>query len=300
MAARTRASNLPTGMPEDHESLSPSLKRKRPVPSTDQKDESLSAVDVLRRKETYFNSTEAAALFAPKHAGDLAAGNTLKLVEERIAVLQRVNMHPDGWRDIIADKDKNDGMKAHDIFAVRQKAQFVCRALQIALEKMNSWSWRQCCQQSVVELNKLGVVKARSARVTMDWHNIFARGPNLFPNPRPMAASGRKAQPCFFEKNPMAGELFLKYADSNIDVMSIEFMTEYVNGTLLPILIAEHNKDLSDDQRLSREDFLKSNGFLRNNKTERMNISKWTVLRWMNNLGFQFDTVTKGYSKVAT
>jgi hypothetical protein len=48
----------------------------------------------------------------------------------------------------------------------------------------------------------------------MSWHHIFATGGgNKFPNPNPVTAGGQKPLPFFFAKNPMAKELFTKYAD---------------------------------------------------------------------------------------
>jgi hypothetical protein len=129
----------------------------------------------------------------------------------------------------------------------------------------------------------------------MRWHRLFATGGNKFPNPNPVAAGGQKPLPFFFEKNPMAKELFTKYADSNLNLLSSGFMTEYVNSTLIPILLKEQNQTLAEEDKFNRSDFRLFNGFLKNSKTPRLEVPQRTVLNWMNELGYKYCKVTKHY-----
>jgi hypothetical protein len=134
---------------------------------------------------------------------------------------------------------------------------------------------------------------ATHARIVMNWHYVFARGGSSFANPNPTAASGRKPLPFFFENNPAARDLFTTYADANLNLLSSNFMTEYVNSTLIPMLYKEHNKDLSEEEQLSLENYLRLNGFLKKNKTARTNVAQGTVLNWMNVLGYKYDRIMK-------
>jgi hypothetical protein len=131
----------------------------------------------------------------------------------------------------------------------------------------------------------------------MSWHHIFGTGGNKFPNPNPVAAGSQKPLPFFFEKNPMTKELFTNDADSNLNLPSSGFMTEYVNSTLIPILLKEQNKNLAEENKLNWADFMIFNGFLKNSKMPRLEVAQRTVLNWMNKLGYKYCKVTKHYFK---
>jgi hypothetical protein len=209
------------------------------------------------QNETYFDSPEARALFLPEDSpmddGDVN-NNIVDVIQDRIRALQSANTSIEGWRLLIADKDKYDAMTPYEIFCVQQKADFLITALHLALEKMNRWTWHRCCEETIVRQNRYGKKLATNARIVMNWHYVFARGGSSFPNPNPTAASGRKPLPFFFENNPAARNLFTSYADANLNLLSSNFMkTEYVNSTLIPILYKEHNKDLSGEEQLLLE-----------------------------------------------
>jgi hypothetical protein len=166
-------------------------------------------------------------------------------------VLSGVYKGTEGWRDLVADGDLYNVMTANDQYNLRQKAHYLITALQHALLNMNDCTWLECCDASSKVHADLGREPATSGRTVMKWHNIFARG-NSFPNPHPIAASGRKPLPRFFEDNPSAKEFFTKYADANLSEPNLgEFMTSYVNDTLIPILLRVHNADHPEDEQLS-------------------------------------------------
>jgi hypothetical protein len=204
--------------------------------------------DHLRRakaiqKETYWDSTEARILFAPDYnpRDNDSSNNVIEVIKERIKVLSNVYKGFEGWRELVADGDVHDAMTGNDIYNLTQKGYYLVTALQHALLNMNNVSWTECCDASAKLHGDLGREPATTGRTVMKWHNIFARG-NSFPNPHPIAASGRTPLPRFFEDNPEAKEFFTKYADTNLSEPNLgEFMTTYVNETLIPILLRVHN-----------------------------------------------------------
>jgi hypothetical protein len=291
------------------ESLQPKKRKKKSIDSDNDESESEDndaegrAGDAEGRageelqKESYFDSTEARRVFVSRadnpQEGD--CNSALDVVKERVRALQSVNMHPEGWRELVNDADTHDCMTIFEIFCLRAKSAYLTAALNFAIEKMNGWTWSQCCDEAVKLVNSQGYSLAKSARTVMRWHHIFATGGNKFPNPNPVAAGGQKPLPFFFEKNPMAKELFTKYADSNLNLLSSGFMTEYVNSTLIPILLKEQNKNLAEEEKLNRRDFMLLNGFLKNSKTPRLEVAQRTVLNWMNKLRYKYCKVTKHY-----
>jgi hypothetical protein len=175
-------------------------------------------------------------------------------------------------------------MTHYAIFCVQQNADFLITALHLALKKLNCSTWRQCCEETVVQQNMYGKKLAIHARIVINWHYVFAPGGSSFANPNPTAASGTKPLPFFFENNSAARDLFRTYADPNLNLLSSNLMTEYVNLTLIPILYKEQNKDPSEEEQLLLKNYLRSNGFLEKNKTARTNIAQGKVLNWMNAL----------------
>jgi hypothetical protein len=112
----------------------------------------------------------------------------LDVVRERICTLQTVNMHPEGWRDLVNDNDSHDCMTSFEIFCVRAKSVYVRAALDFAIQEMNGWTWRKCCDEAIKQVNSQGYSLAKTARTVMRWHRIFATGGNKFPNPNLVAA----------------------------------------------------------------------------------------------------------------
>jgi hypothetical protein len=127
------------------------------------------------------------------------------------------------------------------------------------------------------------------------WHKLFAEAGDVFPNPHPRAAAGQKQLPLFFEQNPKAKAMFTEYADSNLNTLGSLIMTEFVNDTLIPGLLADYNSDKEEGVKLDKEQFMKLNGFLRSSKHARQEVAQRTVLNWMNHLGYKYCKQTKHY-----
>jgi hypothetical protein len=66
--------------------------------------------------------------------------SALEVVRERIRALQTVNMHPEGWRDLVNDNNTHDCMTIFKIFCVRAKSVYVRTALDFAIQEMNGWT----------------------------------------------------------------------------------------------------------------------------------------------------------------
>jgi hypothetical protein len=75
------------------------------------------------QKETYWDSTEARILFAPdydSHDND-SSNNVREVIKERIKVLVNVCQGNEGWRELVADRDKYDAMTGNDIYMLSRR-----------------------------------------------------------------------------------------------------------------------------------------------------------------------------------
>ena len=153
-----------------------SYQRKRQALSADESDivEPSGALKQAQavHNETYVDSPEASrALFLPednpRDDGDVN-NNIVDVIQDRIRALQSTNTSVEGWRLLVADKDQYDAMTPYEIFCVQQKADFLITALHLALKKMNRWTWRQCCEETVVRQNMYGKKLATHARIVMN------------------------------------------------------------------------------------------------------------------------------------
>jgi hypothetical protein len=71
--------------------------------------------------ETYFDSGEAKLLYV--YDEDEYA--VLAAIKRRIQKLDGCNMCPQGWRDLVNDRDEQNVMTDHDIFRVKRKAAYL-------------------------------------------------------------------------------------------------------------------------------------------------------------------------------
>jgi hypothetical protein len=75
----------------------------------------------------------------------------------RILLLQSVHSHEDNWRNVVVGRDADNFCTRTEIANIRQRAMFLCCAYQLALGKMNQWTWEDCCGEACRRLKSLGM-----------------------------------------------------------------------------------------------------------------------------------------------
>jgi hypothetical protein len=96
-------------------------------------------------------------------------------VEHQIQRLQSVNMSEDGWRNVGVGRDADNFCTKAEVFQIRQRAAFLCRAYQLALTNMNEWTWYKCCQKTCDELNALGMTQATCSKTIAIWNKTYCQ-----------------------------------------------------------------------------------------------------------------------------
>jgi hypothetical protein len=171
----------------------------------------------------YWKSSEAAKLFlgidgsikrSRKHTdGEDTLENVdiERIMADRIAVLKSVQQETDGWKKIVYTHDVHDACSHTDVFILRQKSLFLCRAYELALDKMPFLTWNDCFQQSIDKLSVFGFTLATNSRTIATWNQSF-RKLALFPHPNPIVASSLSVENPVFANFPEAKTKLIAFA----------------------------------------------------------------------------------------
>ena len=209
------------------------------------------------------DSPEARQVFRPRSlrtrmrravSGD-EDGNTMTLcgesaeatVKRRIKLLQSVHEKEDNWRSIVMGRDEEDFCTKAEIFEIRQRALFLCCSYQLALTKMNDWTWHDCCKEACNRLNSLGLVQATFYKTIANWNKVFRKF-ECFPHPNPYVQCGKRPMPRLLEVFPDAKDQIIAYGIKNLATLTIESVHDFILSTVLPRLTVLWEKEtmLSD------------------------------------------------------
>ena len=80
-----------------------------------------------------------------------------EMVESCITALQAVHETEGSWRGVVKGGDPDNFCTKNEIFKIRQQALFLSMAYQLALQKINQWTWYNCCKETCSRLNDLGI-----------------------------------------------------------------------------------------------------------------------------------------------
>ena len=157
-------------------------------------------------------------------------------LERRIRVLQSVHKGEDCWRSVSLGRDANNFCTKAEIFEIRQCVTFLCRAYQLAILRMNQWTWYKCCQEACNELNALGMLQARSYKTVAAW-NMTYRQVEGFPHPNPYIQCGKRPLPRLLEVFPDAKDQIVSFALKNLAKLTIEDVRDFILSKVIPRLI---------------------------------------------------------------
>ena len=99
----------------------------------------------------YWRSRRAKSLFGIWLPNDEDVNNhMLDVIELRDRHLKIAYIKAGGWRDIICgEKSKADLCTDTDVHWLRLKFQYVCFALEIAMEEIPRRNWQWCCHEAI-------------------------------------------------------------------------------------------------------------------------------------------------------
>ena len=189
---------------------------------------------------------------------------------------------------MLDDLDKDNLCTECDIHGIRLRAQYLSCAYRFAIQNMTKWSWQQCCQAAIDSYNKLsGVAFVKNAETIMEWNMVLRASESAcFANPARMRAGRKPDLPPLLENNPDLKEGLLSYCKTHLDTLSAESVASYLFQTGLPQLVEQRRHEL-DNPAFDVQQLLHENGL------NRICIS--TIYKWMERLGFRYETRKKCY-----
>jgi hypothetical protein len=153
---------------------------------------------------------------------------------------------------------------------------------------MNGVSWEKCCAEAIDYASAMGMTLTSRPQTVMEWYRLFRRNRKFI---QPLQKKDNL--PPFLQQNPDIVQALQQYGHENLGQLSIEFMTEYVHGVVLPSMVAKEKK-LPVDEKQQEEGYqtemckvIKKYGLTK--------VCPATVYKWMKCLGYKYETRRKGY-----
>jgi hypothetical protein len=225
----------------------------------------------------FWRSAEAAKLF-----GFTLGDDVLKRLQDRIDLVKKANETVDGWKHLVPNDGKEDLYSDRDIMLVRHKAQYLIKAYLLAIETMNTQTWKQCCRNSASSLHALGLTKITGDSI-MRW-NLQFRVDNVFTHPGKMVNEKQRSNDSIriFEYFPKSKDRFLDIANINIDKLTGKLMKKEFSATILPELERESRENECFDNGSPEQKLLVK--LLADPPSEKL------ILRWLRQFDVQWDT----------
>jgi hypothetical protein len=141
----------------------------------------------------------------------------------------------DSWQNVVIGRDVNNFCKKAEMFKIRQRATFFCRAYQLAQTKMNKWTWYKCYEQAYDELNALGMVQSTCYMTKASWNMLYRQLEGVS-HPNPYVQCGKRPLARLLEVFPNAKDQIKAFAVKNLARLTKEGVHDFVLSTVIPKL----------------------------------------------------------------
>jgi hypothetical protein len=72
-------------------------------------------------------------------------------------MLHSVNSSDKGYLEVVYGEIDDETLSRFDKYVIHQKCAIMSLSLQLALENMNKWTWKQCCKSAAVVADRMGL-----------------------------------------------------------------------------------------------------------------------------------------------
>ena len=191
------------------------------------------------KSESYWTSSEAKKLF---RASDTET-DALQAINNQMDLLHSVLNDAQGFWHVVTGLESDDDLTAHQKWLINMKAQYLYCALAHAKMMMPlCQNWDKCCQKASDHLLLCGIVVSCRSRCIRNWYFDFVTKNRKFSiNP-----SNKHKLPMFFDLNPNVKDKLQEYCRENLQELSIELISEYIQDTLIPAMVQQNKQYLSE------------------------------------------------------
>jgi hypothetical protein len=116
---------------------------------------------------SYWDSPEARKLFRAKEGE-----TTQQSINEQITILTKANVTDESYITVVDGGVAIDPstLSNYEKHMIRIKSQLLCLSLHLALEKMNSWTWNQCCSSAIKASKRMGISTVENPKTVEKWY----------------------------------------------------------------------------------------------------------------------------------
>ena len=218
----------------------------------------------------------------------------------QLNLFRRAWLTDNGWRKLVHDEDIDNHYNSMSIFDLRNKAKYLTKAIENAIETYEEEGWTNCCNKAIQDINKFENSHLLQANQSDNynhrwmincpstlrrWYRVFNHHNNQhFINP--FSLIKKKKLPALLDSNPDITEAIISFCNNNLLELSTHTLQEFIIGTCLPQLLQKRRKELNNPD-IDMEFIKKEN----NLKT----VCSQTVGTWMNLLGYRYCETKKSY-----
>jgi hypothetical protein len=113
---------------------------------------------------------------------------------------------------------------------------FLCCAYQLALKKMNQWTWKDCCREAYKRLKSLGMNQATFYNTISEWNGVYRTLEAFLPHPNPYVQCYKRPLPRLLEISLNAKEQIVAYSVKNLETLTIEGVRDFIVSIVIPRL----------------------------------------------------------------
>ena len=232
---------------------------------------------------SYWTSPEAYILFCVKKEDSV-----IESLISRDKLLTKAAYDDDTLVTLLHDVECVDELSSYQKQHLRFDCVYLKKAYEIAIQNMNSWTWKECCLRAIAELSDAGFSHIKNERTLRNLNMKFRVNHKI---PVPFSFSTRK--PYIFLILPELKDKIVHFC--NLQVKEGTLSTECLQTELKKVISKEAYSEYITDHDNSKGDYVipTYSEFL--SILHLKSISLNAVHRWMRYLGYQYSETKKTY-----
>jgi len=88
-------------------------------------------------------------------------------------MLHSVNSSDKGYLEVVYGEIDDETLSRFDKYVIHQKCAIMSLSLQLALENMNKWTWKQCCKSAAVVADRMELSLTKCPDTFGKWSMAF-------------------------------------------------------------------------------------------------------------------------------
>jgi hypothetical protein len=213
---------------------------------------------------SFWESTDAKRLFAPK--------------DDELAIVALHRMIK------VCDMNADKAIDSYGDYYV--KYLMLRKAYVLALENMNTWTWKACCQSALNLFSETGFNTIKSAATIMRWNRYFRVYNTLMPS---QSKQTKEFQPKLFSVYPEAKMAVNLYFSKNLEKINVDGFRTFMLEEAIPKLIIDTN----NNNTIIGSEPLEVGELLTSINLKSLGLA--TSYKYLRYLGYRFDRTKKSY-----